>query len=114
MNIKNLRGDNIPITLGKLHEIICHELFITEEELRNARKIREKEVVDARRIAMYIGYTYMYNSYKQLQSIYRLNSNQSIQYNLQTTKNLLDTNARFRKKYDRVTERIMYECFPDK
>lgn len=106
---KNPRGNLLTISTDDLQDIICRELFVTKEEVTNISRTREKEVVDARKIAIYIGYTNKHNSYKELQKVYGLTSNQSIQNALESTRNLIETNPRFRRKYDRITERIMYE-----
>lgn len=106
---KNPRGEVISISTDSLQNIICDTLFVTKDEIMNKPKIKEKEVVDARKLAIYIGYTYKHNSYSELQKVYGLNSNQSIEHAIESTRNLLETDIRFRKKYDKVTERIMCE-----
>lgn len=110
---KNSRGDLLPISIDSIHDIICQELFVTKEEIMNVPRYRGKEVVDARKIAIYIGYTNKHNSYSELLRTYHLSSNQSIQHAIETTRNLIETDIRFKKKYDKVTESIMYKLMQD-
>ena len=93
------------ITLEQIIVIISKELNIKPSEIKSKR--RSKNIVEARRIGIYLARTLTQNSMPALASFFGMKDHTAVSHNMKKINELLETNETFKLKVEELKNRIL-------
>ena len=93
------------ITLEDIIAVISKELNIKPSEIKS--KKRSKNIVEARRIGIYLARTLTPNSMPSLASFFGMKDHTAVSHNMKKINELIETNETFRLKVDELKNRVL-------
>jgi len=93
------------ITLEDIITIISKELNIKPSEIKS--KKRSKNIVEARRIGIYLARTLTPNSMPQLASFFSMKDHTAVSHNMKKINELIETNETFKLRVDELKNRVL-------
>jgi chromosomal replication initiator protein len=93
------------ITLEDIIAIISKELNIKPSEIKS--KKRSKNIVEARRIGIYLARTLTPNSMPQLASFFSMKDHTAVSHNMKKINELIETNETFKLRVDELKNRVL-------
>jgi len=93
------------ITLEDIITVISKELNIKPSEIKS--KKRSKNIVEARRIGIYLARTLTQNSMSQLASFFSMKDYSAVSKSMKTINELLETNETFKLRVDELKNRVL-------
>ncbi|DAB31726.1 MAG: chromosomal replication initiator protein [Sulfurospirillum sp.] len=93
------------ISLEHIIEIISKELNIKPSEIKS--KKRSKNIVEARRIGIYLARTLTPNSMPSLASFFGMKDHTAVSHNMKKINELIDTNEMFKLKIDELKNKVL-------
>jgi len=93
------------ITLEDIIVVISKELNIKPSEIKS--KKRSKNIVEARRIGIYLARTLTQNSMAQLASFFSMKDYSAVSKSMKTINELLETNETFKLRVDELKNRVL-------
>ena len=93
------------ITLEQIIVIISKELNIKPSEIKSKR--RSKNIVEARRIGIYLARTLTQNSMPALASFFGMKDHTAVSHNMKKINELLETNETFKLKVEELKNRVL-------
>ena len=93
------------ITLEQIIVIISKELNIKPSEIKSKR--RSKNIVEARRIGIYLARTLTQNSMPALASFFGMKDHTAVSHNMKKINELLETNETFKLKVEELKNKVL-------
>jgi len=93
------------ITLEDIITIISKELNIKPSEIKS--KKRSKNIVEARRIGIYLARTLTQNSMPLLASFFGMKDHSTVSKSMKTINQLIETNETFKLRVDELKNRVL-------
>jgi len=93
------------ITLEDIISIISKELNIKPSEIKS--KKRSKNIVEARRIGIYLARTLTPNSMPALASFFSMKDHTAVSHNMKKINELIETNETFKLRVDELKNRVL-------
>ncbi len=93
------------ITLEDIIKVISRELNIKPSEIKS--KKRNKNIVEARRIGIYLARTLTPNSMPQLASFFSMKDHTAVSHNMKKIYEIIDTNETFKLRVEELKNKIL-------
>ena len=93
------------ITLEDIIKVISRELNIKPSEIKS--KKRNRNIVEARRVGIYLARTLTQNSMVSLASFFSMKDYSAVSHNMKKINELIETNETFKLKVDEIKNKIL-------
>ena len=102
---EQIKEKNKNITLEDIIKTISKELNIKPSDIKS--KKRNKNIVEARRIGIYLARLLTLNSMPSLASYFDMKDHSAVSYNIKKINELLETNENFKVKVEEIKNRVL-------